>query len=57
MSGRHRTSLRRLRGVRMRDHWSRELWIVLAALAVVIVLLATGIIEHPPHVSVSGRHP
>jgi hypothetical protein len=38
----------------MRDTWSRELWAVLIGLLIVGVLMATGVIEHPPHFS--DRH-
>jgi hypothetical protein len=41
----------------MRDHWSRELWIVLVALVIVGVLIATGVIEHPPHRAGSEQLP
>jgi hypothetical protein len=54
---RYRASHRRLRAIRMRDNWSRELWIVLVALVIVGVLIATGIIEHPPHHAVSEQLP
>jgi hypothetical protein len=41
----------------MRDNWSRELWIVLVALVIVGVLIAAGVIKHPPHRAGSEQLP
>jgi len=54
---RHRHAQRRLQRICWRDNWTREMWWLLAALFIVGVLIGTGVIRHPPHYSVSERHP
>jgi hypothetical protein len=46
---RYRDSYRRLRAIHLGNNWSREFWIVVVATLIVGVLVATGVIEHPPH--------
>jgi hypothetical protein len=41
----------------MRDNWTREMWWLIIALLVVGILIATGVIQHPPHYAVSDRLP
>jgi hypothetical protein len=49
IASRHRRSHRRLRALRLRDTWSREFWLVVIGVIIASILLATGVIEHPPH--------
>jgi hypothetical protein len=46
---RYRRSHRRLRALRLRDTWSREFWLAVIALIIAGILMAAGVIEHPPH--------
>jgi hypothetical protein len=51
MPSRYRRSHRRLRALRLRDTWSREFWVVVIWAIIAWILMATGVIEHPPHVA------
>jgi hypothetical protein len=55
LPARRRRAQHRLRRIRWRDNWTREMWWLLAALLVIGVLIGTGVIRHPPHFSVSDR--
>jgi hypothetical protein len=53
---RYRASHRRLRAIRLHDSWSREFWLFIAGLIIISVLVATGVLEHPPHHSAPPTH-
>ena len=49
MNRRDREAARRLRRIRFRDGWTRDMWILLVALLVLAALFLTGTLTHPPH--------
>jgi hypothetical protein len=53
--GRYRAAHRRLQHIRLGDNWTPHMWWLLVALLIVGVLIATGVITHPPHYAVSDR--